>query len=91
MARQGLKPGAWGHGTRTMAADMGNVRQGFAERLIGRLNLRFPTVFLLFVGLTVVNMIIPDPIPLIDEIGLALIAAMFGLWKRRRHPTPVQR
>lgn len=70
---------------------MGSVRQGLAERLIGRLDLRFPTVFLLFVGLTLLNLMIPDPIPLIDEIGLALIAAMFGLWKRRREPAATGR
>lgn len=61
-----------------------SVRQGLLERLVQRSNLRFPGLFVLFAGLTLLDVLLPDFIPFIDEIGLALLAAMFGLWKRRR-------
>ncbi|MBS0172315.1 MAG: hypothetical protein JSR62_18380 [Nitrospira sp.] len=53
-------------------------------RLLQRLNLRFPSLFLLFALLTVADFIVPDVIPLADEIGLALLTLLFGLWKERR-------
>ena len=40
--------------------------------------------FLLFAVLTVVDFIVPDVIPLADEIGLALLTVLFGMWKERR-------
>ncbi|MBA5870332.1 MAG: hypothetical protein GDA68_10100 [Nitrospira sp. CR2.1] len=53
-------------------------------RLVQRLNLRFPSLFLLFALLTVADFIVPDVIPLADEIGLALLTLLFGMWKERR-------
>ncbi|MCS6327123.1 MAG: hypothetical protein H8K06_08570 [Nitrospira sp.] len=53
-------------------------------RLLQRLNLRFPSLFLLFALLTVADFIVPDVIPLADEIGLALLTLLFGMWKERR-------
>ncbi|HJR77220.1 MAG TPA: DUF6116 family protein [Nitrospiraceae bacterium] len=60
-------------------------RVSFIGRVLARLNLRFPALFLLFAGLTVVDLLVPDVIPLADEIGLALLTLLFGLWKNRRH------
>ena len=67
---------------------MNDVRQGAIQRLVSRLNLRFPTLFVLFATLTLLDLLIPDCIPFADEIGLALLATLFGLWKRRRSAAP---
>jgi hypothetical protein len=36
---------------------------------------------------TVADLVIPDVLPFVDEIVLALLTLMFGLWKDRRGPT----
>lgn len=59
-------------------------RVSLLGRLVQRLNLRFPSLFLLFALLTVADFIVPDVIPLADEIGLALLTLLFGMWKERR-------
>ena len=59
-------------------------RVSFLGRVLQRLNLRFQSLFLLFAVLTVVDFIVPDVIPLADEIGLALLTVLFGMWKERR-------
>ncbi len=46
--------------------------------------LRFPHLFLLFLGLLVVNLLVPDPVPFIDELILAVITLLFSAWKRRK-------
>jgi uncharacterized protein DUF6116 len=53
-------------------------------RLIGRLNLRFPTLFLVFAVLTTLDLALPDPLPLVDELGLALLTLLLALWRDRR-------
>jgi hypothetical protein len=63
-------------------------RVSLIGRILARLNLRFPVLFLLFAGLTLVDLLIPDVIPLADEIGLALLTLLFGLWKDRRKSPP---
>jgi hypothetical protein len=59
---------------------------GFLTRLIASLNLRFPTLFALFAVLTLVDLVLPDPVPLADELGLALLTLLLGLWRNRRPP-----
>jgi hypothetical protein len=56
----------------------------FVGRILQRLNLRFPSLFVLFALLTLADLVIPDAIPLADEIGLALLTLLLGLWKDRR-------
>lgn len=51
------------------------------ERVAGRL--RFPTLFLLTAVLFVVNLLVPDPLPFVDEILLGLATLMLGAWKDR--------
>jgi hypothetical protein len=63
-------------------------RVSLIGRLLTRLNLRFPTLFLLFAGLTFIDLLIPDVIPFADEIGLALLTLLFGLWKNRKRAAP---
>ncbi len=60
------------------------ARVSLASRLLERLNLKFPTLFLLFGLLTLIDFIVPDVLPFVDEIGLAMIATLFGMWKKRK-------
>ncbi len=53
-------------------------------QLISGLNLRFPTLFLVFLGLTMVDLITPDPIPFMDELLMVILTILLGLWKERR-------
>jgi len=59
-------------------------RVSLLGRLLQRLNLRFPSLFVLFAVLTLADLIVPDVIPLADEIGLALLTLLLGMWKDRR-------
>jgi hypothetical protein len=61
------------------------------ERLLRRLNLRFPTLFALFALLTLLDLILPDPLPLADELGFALLTLLLGLWRDRRSPSATRR
>jgi len=45
--------------------------------------LRFRQLFFLFAGLFLLNLLVPDVIPLLDEILLGLLALLFGSWKKR--------
>ena len=54
------------------------------SRLLERLNLRFPTLFLLLGIFTLLDLLVPDLIPLVDEIMLAVTTALFGTWKTKR-------
>ena len=60
-------------------------RPSLVGRVLQRLNLRFPSLFVLFALLTLADMVIPDVIPLADEIGLGLLTPLFGMWKDRRN------
>ena len=60
-------------------------RMSLVGRILQRLNLRFPSLFALFALLTLADIVIPDVIPFADEIGLALLTLLFGLWKDRRN------
>ena len=55
-------------------------------RLLASLNLRFPTLFVLFLVLTVLDFVTPDPLPLVDELGLALLTLLLAVWRNRRPP-----
>ena len=56
--------------------------QEFASRL------RFPKLFGITLAILVVDILIPDLIPFVDEILLALFTALLASWKRRRDKTP---
>ena len=51
------------------------------QRVAGRL--RFPALFMLTALLFVVNLVVPDPLPFIDEVLLGLVTLMLGGWKDR--------
>jgi hypothetical protein len=40
-------------------------------------------LFVIAVSLFVVDLVIPDPIPLLDEILLGVVTLMLARWKRR--------
>jgi hypothetical protein len=60
--------------------------------MIGRLvtrfaaGLRFPTLFALAAGLFLVDLVVPDFIPFVDEALLALLTVLIGSLRRRRPP-----
>ena len=45
--------------------------------------LRFPTLFKITAGLFLLSVLIPDPLPFVDEILLGLGTLMLAQWKRR--------
>ncbi len=62
-------------------------RRGILQKLLGGLNLRFPGLFALLAVIFLVDLVVPDFIPFVDEIILAILTAIFGLWKDRRATT----
>jgi hypothetical protein len=60
--------------------------QGAAGWLVRKFGLRFPGLFLLFAALFGIDLFVPDVIPFADEVGLALLTLLFGLWRSRRPP-----
>ena len=50
-------------------------------------SLRFPVLLLVAVVLFVVNIFVPDALPFVDEILLALVAAILARLKRRPEQT----
>ena len=71
-------------GREAVKSTNGGGRVALFERLVRRLNLRFPVMFGLFALLTLVDLAVPDFIPFVDELGLAFLTLLFGLWKDRR-------
>ena len=68
------------------------TRVSLATRIMQRLNLRFPSLFLILGLVTLLDLLIPDFIPFADEIGLALLTLLFGSWKNRKAgKTPASR
>jgi Family of unknown function (DUF6116) len=59
----------------------GALVRRFASRL------RFPTLFWLTLGLFLFDLVIPDVVPFIDEILLALLSLLFASWKKGRTET----
>ncbi|KRG78093.1 membrane protein [Stenotrophomonas ginsengisoli] len=48
--------------------------------------LRFPTLFALTGILFLVTLLIPDPIPLLDEVLFGLGTLLLANWKKRKPP-----
>lgn len=60
------------------------LRQSLIQRLLHRAGLRFPGLFVLFAALTALDLVIPDVVPFVDELGFAVLTALFWSWKDRR-------
>ena len=58
--------------------------RGFLSGLLGRL--RFPHLFLILGGLLLLDLLVPDPIPLVDESVLAILTLILGMWQDRSAP-----
>ena len=56
-------------------------------RWLGRL--RFPQLFLLFAGLFVIDFVIPDMIPFVDEILLGLATLLLASLRNRHEDRPI--
>lgn len=63
--------------------------KGVKAKLLAYLeSLRFPWLLLLTVVLFVLNLLIPDALPFVDEILLALVAALLARVRRKPRPKP---
>jgi len=63
--------------------------KGIRSRLLGYLeSLRFPWLLLVTVAVFLVDLFVPDVIPFVDEVLLALVAVVLGRLKRKRPGAP---
>lgn len=53
--------------------------------------LRFPVLFAIVAAVFVADLLIPDMIPMVDEILLALLTVMLGSLRKRRGDDPADR
>jgi hypothetical protein len=55
-------------------------------RLVQRIapRLRYPHLFLIMLGLFVLDLFVPDPVPLVDEVLLGLLTFLVGSLRTRR-------
>ena len=54
----------------------------------GATSLKFPKLFALVVLLFLLDLVVPDFIPLADEIILGVLSLMLGLLRKPRQPPP---
>jgi hypothetical protein len=50
--------------------------------------IKYPHLFAILALLFGLDLVFPDPIPLVDELGLAVLTVLAGTWRSRRPPTP---
>ncbi len=48
--------------------------------------LRYPTLFKIAAGLFVLDLLLPDPIPFIDELLFGVSTLLLANWKDRKQP-----
>lgn len=60
----------------------GSPAQQVAGEVASRL--RYPWAFGLLLAALAVDFVVPDPIPFLDELVLALLTVVFGAWRTRR-------
>jgi hypothetical protein len=61
---------------------MANPLSAVLLKLAGRL--RFPYLFAVAAVLFVVDLLVPDVIPLVDELLLGALTLLFGAWRKRK-------
>jgi hypothetical protein len=61
-------------------------REGRIRRFVSGLS--FPKLFLLLSGLFLLDLAVPDMIPFVDEMFLAGLTVLFGMWRDRRASRP---
>jgi hypothetical protein len=63
---------------------MAIARAGLAAPIVAFLSrLRFPVLFLVACGLFLADLVVPDTIPLVDELLLGLAAVLLGRLRKR--------
>jgi hypothetical protein len=62
---------------------------GLVNRFLPRL--RYPYLFLVLGGLFLVDLVVPDPIPLVDELLLAVLTFVAATLTTRREPDQAPR
>lgn len=67
-----------------MSISINQLVARFANRL------RYPYLFVLLLLLFLVDLVIPDAIPFVDEALLALLTVLVGSWGNRRPTGPAQ-
>jgi len=67
---------------------MTQTPRGLIPSLIAQLatRLRFPQLFAFTATLFVLDLLIPDLIPFMDEVLLGLIALLLGMWRKKPPP-----
>jgi hypothetical protein len=71
---------------------MTKAARGPVQEIVGSLvgRMKYPWVFMLLAAVFIVDTIVPDPIPFVDEIMLALLTFLLGTWRtREKGPTEV--
>ena len=53
--------------------------------------MKYPHLFLILLGLFAINVIVPDPIPFIDEAMLLVLTLLVGSWGKRSEAPPEDR
>jgi hypothetical protein len=71
-------------GEETMSSSNPPPLTSLLDRLLPRL--KYPQLFLILAGLFVVDLLVPDPIPFVDETALALLTFLVGSWRTRKQP-----
>ena len=69
-----------------MAKTSGSPVQDVVGSLMGRL--RYPWVFALLGALFLADLVVPDPIPFVDEVMLAILTFLLGTWRSRKKDPP---
>lgn len=57
------------------------LSQGALGRFLGRL--RFPQLFALLAGLLLLDLLLPDPLPFVDELVLGILTLLVAMWRDR--------
>jgi hypothetical protein len=65
-----------------MSTPIDQTQPGPFRQFLSRLS--FPKLFLLLTGLFLVDAVIPDMIPFMDEAVLGILAVIVGSWRQRR-------
>ena len=67
---------------------MANVTRGLIPTLVARFagRLRFPQLFAFTGTLFLLDLLIPDLIPFMDEMMLGLLTLLLGMWKSDEPP-----
>ena len=69
-----------------MTPPAGSPLTTLVQRLLPRL--RYPQLFLALAALLLVDLVLPDPVPLLDELLLATLTFIAASLRRRREEPP---